>query len=209
MQKGKGSGCHAANRKSPTAIAETQESHRFETDQRIWRFAGGNGKTAGHIDIRCGADITAELGDRLCMLSTTSHKTHKQRPISSTQVTGIRILEARAQLGIAIGNQYPQTQQGVGDVTAQRTSRNLPNAASAERFAYVYDAGFDVAWELDFWGKFRRSVQAGVADLQASIADYDDNLVFLTSEVASTYVNLRTSEERLAVARANVKIQTE
>ncbi|MDH3797937.1 MAG: efflux transporter outer membrane subunit [Desulfobacterales bacterium] len=127
----------------------------------------------------------------------------------SLQATGIRILEARAQLGIAIGNQYPQTQQGTGDATAERTSRNLPNAASAERFAYVYDVGFDAAWELDFWGKFRRAVQAGVADLQASIADYDDNLVFLTSEVARTYINLRTAEERLAVARANTKIQTE
>jgi NodT family efflux transporter outer membrane factor (OMF) lipoprotein len=125
------------------------------------------------------------------------------------QSTGIRILEARAQLGIAIGSQYPQTQQATGDATAERTSRNLPNAASAERFAYVYDVGFDVAWELDFWGKFRRAVQAGVADLQASIADYDDNLVFLTSEVARTYINLRTSEEQLAVARANTKIQIE
>jgi NodT family efflux transporter outer membrane factor (OMF) lipoprotein len=125
------------------------------------------------------------------------------------QATGIRILEARAQLGIAIGDQYPQTQQATGDAAAQKTSRNLPNAATAERFAYVYDVGFDAAWELDFWGKFRRAVQAGVADLQASIADYDDNLVFLTSEVARTYINLRTSEERLAVARANTKIQKE
>jgi NodT family efflux transporter outer membrane factor (OMF) lipoprotein len=125
------------------------------------------------------------------------------------QATGIRILEARAQLGIAFGDQYPQTQQGTGDARAQKTSRNLPNAASGERFAYVYDVGFDVAWELDFWGKFRRAVQAGVADLQASIADYDDNLVFLTSEVARTYINLRTSEEQLAVAYDNVKIQTE
>ena len=125
------------------------------------------------------------------------------------QSTGIRILEARAQLGIAIGDQYPQTQQGTGDATAQRTSRNLPNAASSERFAYIYDIGFDVAWELDFWGKFRRAIQAGVADLQASIADYDDNLVFLTSEVARVYIALRTSEERLAVANDNVRIQTE
>jgi len=125
------------------------------------------------------------------------------------QSTGIRILQARAQLGIAIGDQYPQTQQGTGDATVKKTSRNLPNAASAERFAYVYDVGFDAAWELDFWGKFRRAVQAGVADLQASIADYDDNLVFLTSEVARTYINLRISEERLAVARVNTEIQTE
>ncbi|MBW2479251.1 MAG: efflux transporter outer membrane subunit, partial [Deltaproteobacteria bacterium] len=125
------------------------------------------------------------------------------------QATGIRILQARAQLGIAIGEQYPQTQQSTGDATAERTSRNLPNAANSERFAYVYDVGFDVAWELDFWGKFRRAVQSGIADLQASIADYDDNLVFLTSEVARVYITLRTSEERLAVAYDNVRIQTE
>jgi NodT family efflux transporter outer membrane factor (OMF) lipoprotein len=91
----------------------------------------------------------------------------------------------------------------------QKTSRNLPNAASAERFAYVYDTGFNAAWELDFWGKFRRAVQAGVADLQASIADYDENLVFLTSEVARTYITLRVSEERLSVAQENVNIQSE
>jgi NodT family efflux transporter outer membrane factor (OMF) lipoprotein len=125
------------------------------------------------------------------------------------QSTGIRILQARAQLGIAIGDQYPQTQQATGDATVKKTSRNLPNAASAERFAYVYDVGSDAAWELDFWGKFRRAVQAGVADLQASIADYDDNLVFLTSEVARVYIALRTSEERLKVAYDNVRIQAE
>jgi len=125
------------------------------------------------------------------------------------QVAGLRILEARAQLGIAIGNQYPQNQQGFGDAAMQQTSDNLPNAASAERFAYVYDVGLDAAWELDFWGKFRRAVQSGVADLQASIANYDDNLVFLTSEVARTYTGLRTAETRLAVARENVVIQTE
>ena len=125
----------------------------------------------------------------------------------SLRVTGIRILEARAQLGIAIGNQYPQTQRGRADAGARRSSQNLVNERPNERFSYVYDVGFDAAWELDFWGKFRRSVQTGVADLQATIADYDDNLVFLTSEVARVYIQLRTSEERLVVARENAEIQ--
>ncbi len=123
------------------------------------------------------------------------------------QVAGIRILEARAQLGIAIGNQYPQTQQAFGDATVERTSKNTPNNATLERFSYVYELGLSAAWELDFWGQFRRAIQAGVANLEASIADYDDSLVFLTSEVARTYVNLRTSEEQLAVTHENVKIQ--
>ncbi|MBW2412314.1 MAG: efflux transporter outer membrane subunit [Deltaproteobacteria bacterium] len=123
------------------------------------------------------------------------------------QNAGIRILEARAQLGIAIGSQYPQTQRATGDAAAQRTSKNVPNARGTERFAYVYDTGFDAAWELDVWGKFRRAVQSEMANLEASIANYDDILVTLTSEVARTYILLRTSEERLAVAQENVKIQ--
>jgi len=69
------------------------------------------------------------------------------------------------------------------------------------------DVGFDAAWELDFWGKFRRSVESGVANLDASIASYDDILVTLTAEVARTYVRIRTFEQRLAIARENVRTQ--
>ncbi|MBW2429248.1 MAG: efflux transporter outer membrane subunit [Deltaproteobacteria bacterium] len=123
------------------------------------------------------------------------------------QIAGLRIYEARAQLGIAFGFQYPQTQQGLGSASLNQVSKNAPNVAAADRYYSVYDIGLDAAWELDVWGKFRRSVQTGVASLEASIADYDDILVSLTSEVARTYIVLRTSEERLAVARQNVEIQ--
>jgi len=123
------------------------------------------------------------------------------------QIAGLRIYEARAQLGIAFGFQYPQTQQALGSAQANQISKNAPNVAVADRYYTTYDIGLDAAWELDVWGKFRRAVQTGVASLEASIADYDDILVSLTSEVASTFIRLRTSEERLAVARQNVVIQ--
>ena len=123
------------------------------------------------------------------------------------QIAGIRIYEARAQLGIAFGFQYPQTQQGLGSAQANQISKNAPNAAFGDRYFTTYDIGLDAAWELDVWGRFRRAVQTGVANLEASIADYDDILVSLTANVATTYIILRTSEERLAVARANVEIQ--
>lgn len=123
------------------------------------------------------------------------------------QISGIRIYEARAQLGIAFGFQYPQTQQGLGSAQANQISKNAPNVAVADRYFTTYDIGLDAAWELDIWGRFRRAVQTGVANLEASIADYDDILVSLTANVANTYIILRTAEERLAVARANVKIQ--
>ena len=123
------------------------------------------------------------------------------------QIAGIRIYEARAQLGIAFGFQYPQTQQGLGSASINQLSKNAPNSAAADRYYSNYDIGLDAAWELDVWGKFRRAVQTGVANLEASIADYDDILVSLTAEVARTYMLLRTAEERLAVSRQNVEIQ--
>ena len=67
---------------------------------------------------------------------------------------------------------------------------------------------FDAVWELDVWGRFRRAVESGVANLEASIAGYDDFLVSLTAEVARTYIFIRTEEQRLDIARQNVKIQT-
>jgi NodT family efflux transporter outer membrane factor (OMF) lipoprotein len=123
------------------------------------------------------------------------------------QIAGLRIYEARAQLGIAFGFQFPQTQQGLGSASLNQVSKNAPNAASADRYYSNFDVGLDAAWELDIWGKFRRAVQTGVANLEASIANYDDILVSLTAEVARTFIVLRTSEERLGVARQNVKIQ--
>jgi len=123
------------------------------------------------------------------------------------QIAGLRIIEARAQLGIAIGNQFPQQQQANAEGSLNQTSKNAPNNALADRYYANYQTTFDAAWELDVWGKFRRAVQNGVGNLESSIADYDDILVSLTAEVAGTYVNLRIAEERLAVANENVEIQ--
>ncbi len=123
------------------------------------------------------------------------------------QIAGIRILEARARLGIAVGNQYPQVQQARGGVERQEASEHAANTLGGDLGYWDYQVGFDAAWELDFWGKFRRAVESGVADVEASVASYDNALVSLTAEVARVYVQLRTLQERLAFARENVKLQ--
>jgi NodT family efflux transporter outer membrane factor (OMF) lipoprotein len=122
-------------------------------------------------------------------------------------IAGLRIMEARAQLGVAIGNQYPQLQQVSGSGTAVQISDNAPNSSAADKFFYDYQLGFDAAWELDFWGRFRRGVESAQANYLASIAGYDDALVTLTAEVARTYVLISTFEERIVIAQANVDIQ--
>jgi len=126
----------------------------------------------------------------------------------SLRIAGIRILEARAQLGIAIGDLYPQSQAVDGNYTYTDVSKNAANSQPGADFHYGnIDLAFDAAWELDFWGKFRRAVQSDMGKLEASIASYDDILVTLTAEVARTYLFIRTQEERLGIAGENVKIQ--
>ena len=123
------------------------------------------------------------------------------------QISGLRILQARAQLGVVVGNLYPQLQQGRGGADYSKISENAPNTFGGDDSFWQYNAGFDAAWELDVWGKYRRAIESGIANLETSIASYDDFLVSLTAEVARTYVLLRTFEERLEIARQNVKIQ--
>ncbi len=117
---------------------------------------------------------------------------------------GFRVLQARAQLGIAIGEIFPQSQAMTGDFLRQASSGST---GSNQRFANRWDYGFTLAWELDFWGKFRRGVESNRANLQASVADYDDVLVTLLGDVATAYVQYRTTEERIKYATENVEIQ--
>ena len=124
------------------------------------------------------------------------------------QIAGLRIFEARAQLGIAVGLQYPQTQTAGGSASAVGISENSPNFNSqADDSFKAYDAGFDAAWELDFWGRFQRGIESADANLSASVADYDNALVSLTAEVARVYVNIRILEERLKIAGDNIELQ--
>ncbi|MBW7898826.1 MAG: efflux transporter outer membrane subunit [Candidatus Brocadia sp. BROELEC01] len=125
------------------------------------------------------------------------------------QITGLRILEARARLGLAIGQQFPQQQELFGSASKENFSGNAPNSSFRDKNYRNYQAGFDAVWELDFWGKFRRDVQSAHAGLIASEADYDNALVSLTAEVARTYTAIRTFEMLIELTRGNVKLQEE
>jgi len=123
------------------------------------------------------------------------------------QVAGLRILEARAQVAVATGMQFPQFQVLFGSATAIGLSKNVPSFAPIARSYGEYQLGFDAAWELDFWGKYRRGVESETAVLLSSVADYYAALVSLTAEVARTYIVIRTFEVLIAQAEQNAKIQ--
>jgi NodT family efflux transporter outer membrane factor (OMF) lipoprotein len=142
------------------------------------------------------------------VLDSLIEKAYRQNV--SLQVAGLRILEARARLGIAVGQMYPQTQQAGGAASAVKLSENSPNFSSAEERSFRdYQIGFDASWEIDFWGRYRRGIQSAESSLAATVADYDNALVSLSAEVARTYVTVRTLEERLQIAHDNIKLQQE
>src|SRR5882762_4284324 len=129
------------------------------------------------------------------------------------QQAGVKVLEARAQLGITVGEIFPQTQQAIGSVQYNRTSDRASTAAlfsggGGGSVAYWQSTiGAQASWELDFWGRIRRNIQSADASLLATLADYDNTLVTLTADVANTYIALRTAEERIRIAQENIDIQ--
>jgi NodT family efflux transporter outer membrane factor (OMF) lipoprotein len=130
-------------------------------------------------------------------------------------IAGLRVLEARARLAIALGEQYPQAQQLFGSATYNRLSEFAPTAPQphlSRGFDYETlqaQTGLRIGWETDFWGRFRRAVESADAEFLGSIAAYDDALVSLTADVAGTYVLIRAYEERIRIARGNLSIQQE
>ena len=122
----------------------------------------------------------------------------------TVQSAAVRIIEARAQLALVQGFLYPQSQQMTGDIFTLGTSST---PSTVDRYYNTASIGFDVGWEMDFWGKYRRSIESADANLLSTIADYEDILVSLTAEVARTYVNIRTLEERIDLAEKNAELQ--
>lgn len=130
----------------------------------------------------------------------------------SLRSAGIKVLSARAQLGIAVGDLYPQEQKIDGLVW----SLHLPKSGLSERLpgsnndatGLWYDRlGPTVNWEIDLWGKFRRAIESADASMLAQVANYDSILVSLIGDVANSYINLRTLERRLDIARSNIEVQ--
>ena len=122
------------------------------------------------------------------------------------QIAGLRVLEARAIRGIAVGEFFPQVQNVNAAYTHIGVSKNIAGVLEP-RFFDSTSATFNAAWELDAWGKFRRGIESADSNLYASVMNYDDALVTLVADVATAYVNLRGLDERIKLAQENVDIQ--
>ena len=125
------------------------------------------------------------------------------RANNNLEIAAIRILESRAQLGIATGLRWPQA-QAIGGV-ASYVSPTEPSVPAGDFWSF--DLGASVSWEVDFWGRYRRGIESADAALLATMASYDDVFVLLTAQVAQAYTTIRLTEEQLRIAYQNIEIQ--
>lgn len=89
----------------------------------------------------------------------------------------------------------PNNQSMLG--TGQRLHRDL------------FTGGFDATWEIDIFGGSRRATESAQAQYEAALYGLSDAWVILTAEVGRQYVQLRTTQQRIAVARTNLVLQSE
>lgn len=123
------------------------------------------------------------------------------------KIAAARVREARALRGIAVADQLP-TVNTSGQYARRRTSENV-GLPIAEPETHFFQLGFDASWELDFWGRIRRSVEAADATVDAAQEARRDVLVILLSEVARSLVEVRGFQQRLIVTQNNVRTQAD
>lgn len=124
----------------------------------------------------------------------------------SIQIAGATVLQARAQLAQTVGQLYPQQQAMVGNYAYNRIGGGSLNDILPTSFD-TSELGFSASWELDFWGKYRRAIQSNDAAFLASVAAYDNALITLTSDIATSYTKIRTTERQIKVTNANIVVQ--
>jgi NodT family efflux transporter outer membrane factor (OMF) lipoprotein len=126
-----------------------------------------------------------------------------RRENPTLRIAGLRILESRALLGIAGSNRYPQLNQVNGSAAHVEQHEGGGQDLSFES----YQASFDMGWELDFWGRFRRGIESANAAYFASITSQHDVQVLLSAQVADLYFGYRTTLLRIDIAERNAAIQ--
>lgn len=116
-----------------------------------------------------------------------------------------RLRQARAQFDATDANRYPSVEAGL------QGSRSKSSAAATGTGAQrnSWSAGVDATWEADLFGARHSAAQAALADAQASAADVQATQVSLAAEVARNYIQWRSLQQRLAIARSSLASQTE
>jgi NodT family efflux transporter outer membrane factor (OMF) lipoprotein len=118
-----------------------------------------------------------------------------------------RLVSAQALRGVATADRWPSFDLR-GGFEDRQDSRNTPFGAFIPR-TNIHTVAIDAAWELDLWGRVRRSVEAADHELAATAADTRGAALTVATAVVSSYIDLRAAQRRLAIAQSNLSLQDE
>jgi multidrug efflux system outer membrane protein len=121
------------------------------------------------------------------------------------RIAASRVLEANAQLGITRADQFPTLSAGagIGDVRTSQ-AKFLPKFETS-----IGQVNLSAAWELDFWGKFRRATEAARANLLASKWARQEVASTLVANVADAYFLLRALDLQLEISKRTLDSRQE
>lgn len=123
------------------------------------------------------------------------------------RIARANVRRARALLGVERLERWPVATAGASAERERQSAAVVPQEFDNTRT--FYSVRLDAAWELDLFGRVRRSVEARAADAEARVADERGAAVSVAAEVARTYLELRGAQYRLRVAERNARNQEE
>jgi multidrug efflux system outer membrane protein len=121
------------------------------------------------------------------------------------RIAAARILQAQAQLGITRADQFPTVSAAAG-ISDNRSAKSKFLSAFEESTGHV---NLSAAWELDFWGKYRRATEAARANLLASESARQEVMVTLVAAVAGAYFQLRALDLQLEISKRTLASRQE
>ncbi|MDD2725620.1 MAG: efflux transporter outer membrane subunit [Methylovulum sp.] len=118
------------------------------------------------------------------------------------RIATANLREARAARQLSQFDFYPTVTLSASEKSLQRSKGIFGSATNPGGFDLL-NTGFDATWELDFFGRIRRSVESQTAEMESFDAQRRDAIVSLVSELARNYFELRGTQHQLSVARKN------
>jgi NodT family efflux transporter outer membrane factor (OMF) lipoprotein len=174
----------------------------YEAPQRELPASWRQARTTGLAD---GAPLEAEWWRTLNDPVLTELVEQALRQNLDLRASLARLDSARALRGVAAADQWPSLDVR-GSFEDRQDSRNTPFGAFIPR-TNIHALGVDAAWELDLWGRVRRSIEAAEGELGASEADVRGARLTVAAEVVASYVDLRSAQRRLQIAQENLALQ--
>ncbi|MFB3785250.1 MAG: efflux transporter outer membrane subunit [bacterium] len=171
----------------------------------FWNSLSDNSAAPSHVIAAASADLSAwwEGFNDPCLNELVRGAIQANFDL---RTAAARLGEARAARAAVASERYPRA-EARGQFQRSETSDYYFGPGLPGDITNLYDGGFDALWELDFWGRIAKQTAAADAGIASAVENQRDVLVRVLAETARAYVELRGSQRRQEIARANIQVQ--